>query len=400
MLRTLGAGRGQILGSVVVEALAIGLLGALLGLAGGYVIAKGLNALFVAIGIDLPTTGLVTKDRTVVVSLLIGVGVTLVSSFVPALRSTRVPPIAALLALEQPRSRRRGIVYAAVAVLLGTVGLAMVLIGLFGGADGGGAAGLMGGGAVAVDPRRLALQPTPGAAACLPCRAAAGAHPPPHRATCPREHAAQSSPHRGDGGGTDDRPCRRRLRHRLRRRDQELDRDRGRRQLPGRARDPEHGRLLADLPQRGDRRRAQVPGVELVSTLRAAQAKLLSGGGGKPRVSALDRDTGSVPRIDWTEGGPQTLRDLTDGEVISRQIARLRQRLRPRRSGSLPHPDRRQAKLSRWWASSKTRPICSAARSSPRAVMARQFDQLDDVFDFVKLAPGADVGSGPGALIA
>ncbi|HEU4944750.1 MAG TPA: ABC transporter permease, partial [Solirubrobacterales bacterium] len=150
MLRTLGAGRGQILGSVVVEALLIGLLGALLGLAGGYAIAVGLNGLFVAIGIDLPTTALITKTRTIVISLLIGVGITLISSFIPALRSTRVPPIAALLALELPTSRRRGIVYAVIAVLLGVAGMAMVLAGLFGDASGGSAAGLMGGGAVAV----------------------------------------------------------------------------------------------------------------------------------------------------------------------------------------------------------------------------------------------------------
>jgi len=133
MLRTLGAGRGQILGSVVVEALAIGVLGALLGLAGGYAIAVALNGLFVAIGIDLPTTALVTKTRTIAISLAIGIGVTLVSSFVPALRATRVPPIAALLALELPRSRRRGVVVAGLAVLLGGAGLVMVLIALFGG---------------------------------------------------------------------------------------------------------------------------------------------------------------------------------------------------------------------------------------------------------------------------
>ncbi|MGC1851297.1 MAG: FtsX-like permease family protein, partial [Solirubrobacterales bacterium] len=130
MLRTLGAGQGQILSSVVVEALAIGILGALLGLVGGYGIAVGLNGLFVAIGIDLPTTALVTKDRTIVVSLLIGIGVTLLSSFIPALRATRVPPIAALLALELPQSRRRGLVVAVLAVLLGLAGLAMVLAGL------------------------------------------------------------------------------------------------------------------------------------------------------------------------------------------------------------------------------------------------------------------------------
>ncbi len=55
-----------------------------------------LNGLLEAFEIDLPTTGLVMESRTIVVSLLIGIVVTLFSSLVPALRSTRVPPIAAL----------------------------------------------------------------------------------------------------------------------------------------------------------------------------------------------------------------------------------------------------------------------------------------------------------------
>ena len=40
------------------------------------------------------------ESRTIVVSLLVGVVVTLVSSLIPALRSTRVPPIAALQRLR------------------------------------------------------------------------------------------------------------------------------------------------------------------------------------------------------------------------------------------------------------------------------------------------------------
>ena len=43
----------------------IGLIGALLGPAGGFVVAAGLHALFVAFGLDLPTTGLVLETRTV-----------------------------------------------------------------------------------------------------------------------------------------------------------------------------------------------------------------------------------------------------------------------------------------------------------------------------------------------
>ena len=95
-LRTLGASRRQVLGTVVLEALAIGFGGAVVGLFAGLALAKGLNALFVSLGVDLPHSGTVFSTRTIVVSLLIGVLITLVASLRPALRATRVPPIAAV----------------------------------------------------------------------------------------------------------------------------------------------------------------------------------------------------------------------------------------------------------------------------------------------------------------
>ncbi len=88
--------------------MAIGLVGALVGIAGGFLDRRSCSTrCFEAFGIDLPTTGLVMESRTVVVSLAVGVVVTLLSSLVPALRSTRVPPIAALQAYTPPASRRR-----------------------------------------------------------------------------------------------------------------------------------------------------------------------------------------------------------------------------------------------------------------------------------------------------
>ena len=182
LLRTLGASRPQILISVLVEAIAIGLLGALIGIGGGYVMALLLNALLQAFGIDLPTTSLVMESRTVVVALLVGVVVTAVSSMVPALRSTRVPPIAALRAYAPPISRRRRLVYLAFALLLGLGGLVMVLAGLFGSGGAGTRAGLMGAGAVDNRARGLALQPAPRAAAGRGRRLAPGAHPAAHGA--------------------------------------------------------------------------------------------------------------------------------------------------------------------------------------------------------------------------
>ncbi|HWK25154.1 MAG TPA: FtsX-like permease family protein [Solirubrobacter sp.] len=91
-LRTLGASRKQVMQSVVIEGLVIGLLASVVGLFAGVGLAKLLTAL----GGDLPEVGLVFTLRTVLVSLALGTGITLLASVMPARRATRVPPIAAV----------------------------------------------------------------------------------------------------------------------------------------------------------------------------------------------------------------------------------------------------------------------------------------------------------------
>src|SRR5262249_51829466 len=76
-LRTLGATRRQVLRSVMLEAFVIGLLASLVGLFLGLALAKGLNSLLVSFGIDLPQASTVFATRTIVVSLLVGVVITL-----------------------------------------------------------------------------------------------------------------------------------------------------------------------------------------------------------------------------------------------------------------------------------------------------------------------------------
>lgn len=388
MLRTLGAGRGQVLGSVVVEALAIGLLGALLGLLGGYAIAAGLNGLFVAIGIDLPTTGLVTKGRTIVVSLLIGVGVTLVSSFVPALRATRVPPIAALLALELPRSRRRGIAYAALAALLGLAGLAMVGAGLFGGAEGGGAAGLVGGGAVAVVLGVSLFSPR----LVRPLASLIG---------MPLQRL-------------------RRLTGRLAR--ENTQRNPARTAVTAAALmiglavvafvtvfaagikssiaeavdDSLQGDLVilnsdgfSPISPKVATAAERVPGVRLVSSLRAAQAELLDGDRGKRRVSGLDRNAGEVLTIDWTVGGPRALRDLDDDEAILDESLAFGARLEVGdRVRFLTQIGERPSLRIAGEYEDKAELLGGAIVT--QETLAKRFGQRDDAIDFVSLRPGAD----------
>jgi putative ABC transport system permease protein len=96
IVRTLGASRRQVLRSVILEALVIGLGASIIGLFAGLGLAIGLDALFRALNLDLPKTETVFLTRTIVVSLLVGTLVTLVAGLFPAIRATRVPPIAAV----------------------------------------------------------------------------------------------------------------------------------------------------------------------------------------------------------------------------------------------------------------------------------------------------------------
>ncbi len=114
LLRTLGASRGQLMRSVVEEGLLLGVGGAVLGLFGGIGLAPALDGLFKALGADLPDNGTVLETRTVIVSLVVGVVVTVLAGFFPAMRSMRVPPIAALregVAIPpRPLPRRRTLI--------------------------------------------------------------------------------------------------------------------------------------------------------------------------------------------------------------------------------------------------------------------------------------------------
>jgi putative ABC transport system permease protein len=132
LLRALGASRRQVLASVIIEAVVVGLIASLVGLVAGIGISYGLQGLLGLFNVDLPSTSTQLLPRTVVVSVVVGVAVTAVASILPALRASRVAPIEALRDAEQPAigaglGRRLTI-----GLVVAGLGIAALLYGLFG----------------------------------------------------------------------------------------------------------------------------------------------------------------------------------------------------------------------------------------------------------------------------
>ena len=389
MLRTLGASRRQLLTAVTAEAVAIGLLGALLGIPGGFVAAKLLNSLLEVFGVDFPTTSLQMETRTIVVAILVGVVVTVVSSLVPALRSTRVPPIAALQAVAPAPSRRRR-VYIAFSGLLAVAGLAIMLAGLSGGGSAGTRAAMMGGGAVVIVLAVSFFSPR----LVRPLAALAG---------WPLERV-------------------RRLMGRLARENAQRNPSRtavtaaalmiglalvtlvtvfaaGLKSSVAKVIDENFaGGLVIEntdgfspIPSGAAVAASKVPGVKAVSTIRSAKAKLLPDGG-TVGVSAASPNIGENVTLKWKRGGPEQLRRLGPGQAIVsdgfasdhglevgdsvKLLTQTESRPRYRIVGEF------ESKLD----------ILGSVLIT-QAEMARRFRQTQDTMGFVTVEPGADPAS-------
>jgi putative ABC transport system permease protein len=147
LLRALGASAAQVLRSVVTEAFLLGAVSSAIGLAAGFLIAKGLQAVLGAFGIDLPTTSTQVLPRTIIAAFAVGIVTTVIASVFPARRASRIAPIAALRDAQPAaylRSRGRTIA----GTLVTVAGAGVLLYGLLGGPSN--AASFVGLGAAAV----------------------------------------------------------------------------------------------------------------------------------------------------------------------------------------------------------------------------------------------------------
>lgn len=134
LLRAVGASRGQVLRSVLLEALVIGVIGSVVGLGLGVGVAQLLRVLMNAIGAAMPSGELAFEGRTVLAAFAVGIGVTVVAALLPARRASRISPVDAISEHLRPEAgtrRRRLLVGSALAV----AGVALLAAGLTGSAD-------------------------------------------------------------------------------------------------------------------------------------------------------------------------------------------------------------------------------------------------------------------------
>ena len=131
LLRALGASASQVNRMVLLEAIVIGAVASVAGLFVGFGLAILLREALEAFGIALPSAQPTLEPRTIIISLVVGIGVTLVSAVLPARRASRIPPIAALredlVATPRKALTTRAIAGSATTAL----GLAVLLMGLF-----------------------------------------------------------------------------------------------------------------------------------------------------------------------------------------------------------------------------------------------------------------------------
>ncbi|MGP2437037.1 ABC transporter permease [Streptomyces sp. JW3] len=118
LLRAIGSSRRQVNRSVLIEALLLGVVGSVLGVAAGVGIAIGLMELMSAAGMNLSTDDLTVKAATPVVGLVLGVVVTVLAAYLPARRAGKVSPMAALRDAGTPADGRAGRIRAALGVVL------------------------------------------------------------------------------------------------------------------------------------------------------------------------------------------------------------------------------------------------------------------------------------------
>lgn len=125
LLRAIGANRGQVRSSVLAEALVVGVISSAIGLVAGIGLAVGMRSAIGSFGAKIPAGPLVVAPTTIVAAIAIGVFVTVIAALVPAIRTSRIAPVAAMGSAHLPATAKS-------LVLRNSIGGSITFLGLLG----------------------------------------------------------------------------------------------------------------------------------------------------------------------------------------------------------------------------------------------------------------------------
>ncbi|MGD0238793.1 MAG: ABC transporter permease [Streptosporangiaceae bacterium] len=131
LLRCVGASRGQVFRSTLLESAITGLVASAAGVLAGVGLGWGLERLFAAFRASIPAGPVVLRPSAVAIAMATGLIVTVAAAVLPARSATRVAPVAALGGQhERPESRRAGWRRVAVAACCTAAGILFAADGL------------------------------------------------------------------------------------------------------------------------------------------------------------------------------------------------------------------------------------------------------------------------------
>lgn len=137
LLRAVGANRGQVMRSVLTEALVVGAVSAVVGLISGIGLAVAMRSVIESFGAKLPGGDLVIAPATVIAALVIGIKVTTVAALLPAWRTGRIAPVAAMGSAHLPASAKSLVVRNVIGSIISAIGIGLVVLGVSSGGDNG-----------------------------------------------------------------------------------------------------------------------------------------------------------------------------------------------------------------------------------------------------------------------
>ncbi|MFE1417126.1 ABC transporter permease [Streptomyces sp. NPDC058746] len=136
LLRAVGANRAQVRRSVLMEAGVVGLVSSALGMVSGVGLAVAMRSAMGLFDAKIPAGDLIVAPATVVIALVIGVKVTMLAALLPAWRTSRIAPVAAMGSAHLPATMKSLVLRNSIGSVMAFAGIGVVFLGVSQKSDG------------------------------------------------------------------------------------------------------------------------------------------------------------------------------------------------------------------------------------------------------------------------